>query len=81
MSYHIGHHRRSRSKPYYGIIRQARRRGEGEGRWYWTIRRYEDNSTAARGAGQGFESEDAARADMDHFLQTVWSMTIAVYDQ
>lgn len=81
MSFHIGRHRRSRSRPYYGIVRRVSNRSGTAAKWYWTIRKYEDNSTACRGSGEGFHSKESAVADMEGFLHTLAGLTVSVYDQ
>ena len=83
MSYFIGHHPRSHSKPYYGVVRESRSRETGAptGRWFWTLRRYRDGSTACRGSGEGFASKEMAVRDMKSVVHTLSDMSCQVRDQ
>lgn len=72
----------NRIRPYYAVVRESRSQTGGRtGRWYWTVRRYEDQSTAFRGAGGGFASRAEALADMERVLRTVGRLHVDVRDQ
>ena len=78
-SYRVGRCNRNKIQPYYAIVRQSRTMG-GEtktGRWFWTARRYADNSTAFRGPGNGFPSK---REALDDLKKVLWSFDRMTFD-
>ena len=83
MSYFIGQHPRSKLRPYYGVVRESRSFDSGAptGRWFWTLRRYRDGSTACRGSGEGFASREEAVRDMKSVVHMLSDMSVQVRDQ
>ena len=79
-SYDVGRERKNRIRPYFAVIRQSRahKSGKPTGRWFWTVRRHADNSTAFRGSGNGFPSQEAALDDLRRVTSTLTRMTLGV---
>ena len=83
MSFSVGSNERSKERPYYAIVRESRTRDTGAptGRWFWTVRKYSDNSTAFRGPGDGFRSQQSAVDDLIATCRAVKALDLDIRDQ